>query len=58
MNDDYIIQEVRRIRDQLAAQHAYDVRALYAAARGRQQKSERKVVKLAPRPLEADSSSA
>ena len=58
MNDDYIIQEVRRIRDQLAAQHAYDVRALFAAARERQQKSERKVVKLEPKPLEAGSSLA
>ena len=58
MNDDYIIQEVRTIREQLAAQHAYDVRALFAAARERQQKSKRKVVKLAPRPLEAPLSSA
>ena len=58
MSGDYIIQEVRTIREQLAAQHAYDVRALFAAARERQQESERKVVKLAPRPLEAVSSSA
>ena len=53
MNDDYIIQEVRTIREQLAAQHAYDVRALFAAARERQQESGRKVVKLEPKPLEA-----
>ena len=58
MNDDYIIQEVRTIREQLAAQHAYDVRALFAAAKERQQESERKVVKLVPKPLEAVSSSA
>ena len=58
MNDDYIIQEVRTIRGQLAAQHAHAVRALFAAARERQQESERKVVQLAPKPLEAASSSA
>ena len=58
MNDDDIIREVRTIREQLAAQHAYDVHALFAAARERQQESERKVVKLVPRPLEAPSSSA
>ena len=57
MNDDDIIEEVRRIREQLAAQHAYDVRALFAAARQRQQESGRKVVKLEPRRLESESSS-
>ena len=58
MNGDCIIQEVRAIREQLAAQHGYDVRALFAAARERQQESERKVVKLVPKPLEAVSNSA
>ena len=57
MNDDDIIKEVRMIREQLAAQHAYGVRALFAAARKRQQESGRKVVKLEPKPLESDSSS-
>ena len=37
MNHDDIIKEVRTIREQLAAQHSYDVRALFAAAKERQQ---------------------
>ncbi|MCY3789641.1 MAG: hypothetical protein OXH63_12725 [Gemmatimonadetes bacterium] len=53
MNHDDIIKEVRTIRKQLAAQHDYDVRALFAAAKERQQESERKVVKLVPKPVEA-----
>lgn len=53
MNHDDIIKEVRTIREQLAAQHDYDVRALFAAAKERQQENERKVVKLAPKPVEA-----
>ena len=53
MNHDYIIKEVRTVREQLATQHAYNVRALFAAAKERQQESERKVVKLVPKPVEA-----
>lgn len=53
MNHDDIIKEVRTIRDQLAAQHSYNVRALFSAAKERQQESERKVVKLVPKPVEA-----
>ena len=53
MNHDDIIKEVRTIRDQLVAQHSYNVRALFAAAKERQQESERKVVKLVPKPVEA-----
>ena len=52
MNHDDIIKEVRTIREQLVAQHIYNVRALFAAAKERQQESERKVVKLVPKPLE------
>ena len=52
MNHDDIIKEVRTVREELAAQHSYDVRALYEEAKKRQQRSERKVVKLAPRLLE------
>ena len=52
MNHDDIIKEVRTIREQLAAQHSYNVRALFAAAKERQQESERKVVKLVPKPVE------
>ena len=52
MNHDDIIKKVRTVREELAAQHNYDVRALYEEAKKRQQKSERKVVKLAPKLLE------
>ena len=52
MNHDDIINEVRTLREQLAARHNYDVRALYEEAKKRQQGSKRKVVKLAPRLLE------
>ena len=58
VNHDDIIKEVRTIREQLAAQHDYNVRALFAAAKERQQESERKVVKLVPKPLEAVLSSS
>ena len=58
MNHDDIIKEVRTIREQLAAQHAYDVRALFAAAKECQQESERKVVKLVPKPVEVVSTSS
>jgi len=53
MNHDDIIKEVRTIREQLAARRDYNVRALFAAAKERQQESERKVVKLVPKPVEA-----
>ena len=53
MNHDDIIKEVRTTREQLAAQHSYNVRALFVAAKELQQESERKVVRLVPKPLEA-----
>ena len=52
MNHDDIIKEVRTLREQLAARHSYNVRALYEDAKKRQQRSERKVVKLVPKLLE------
>ena len=51
MNHDHIIKEVRTIREQLAASHGYNVRALFAEAKKRQKESGRKVVKLTPRLL-------
>ena len=51
MNHDDIIMEVRTLREQLAAQYSYNVRALYENAKKRQQQSERKVVKLMPKRL-------
>ena len=52
MSHDDIIKEVRNLREQLAAQHGYNVRALYEDAKKCQQKSKRLVVKLTPRLLE------
>ena len=43
MNHDDIIKEVRTIREKLAAQHAYDVRALFEGAKERQRESKREV---------------
>ena len=51
MKHDHIIKEVRTIREQLAASHGYNVRALFLEAKKRQKESGRKVVKLAPRLL-------
>ena len=51
MNHDDIMKEVRTIREQLAASHGYNVRALFAEAKKRQKESGRKSVKLAPRLL-------
>lgn len=51
MNQDEIIKEVRSIREQLAAKHNYNVRALFEEAKKKQQKSERKVVTLTPKRL-------
>ena len=51
MNHDDIIKEVRKIREQLAASHGYNVRALFAEAKKRQQESGRKGVTLTPRRL-------
>lgn len=53
MSHDDIIEEVRTIREQLAARHNYDVRALFVEAKQRQQESERRVVELAPRLLDS-----
>ncbi|MCY4509162.1 MAG: hypothetical protein OXG35_19705 [Acidobacteria bacterium] len=46
---DEIIHEVRANRERLAAEHDFDVRALYEAARQRERTSGRRIVKLAPR---------
>ena len=48
MAEDYIVEEVRRLRQRQAAKHGFDVKAILAAARKRQRRSGRKVVSLAP----------
>jgi hypothetical protein len=44
MSDDYIVDEVRRVREKQAAKHGFDVKAILAAARRRQRRSGRTVV--------------
>lgn len=46
MAKDYIVDEVRRVREEQAAKYAFDVKAILAAARKRQFRSGRKVVSL------------
>ena len=51
MSDDPIVEETRRIKEQVAAQYGYDVRALAQALRKEQQKGGRKVVSLPSKPV-------
>ena len=44
MPKDYIVDEVRRIREELASRHNFDIKAILDAARESQRKSRRKVV--------------
>jgi hypothetical protein len=54
MADDYIVDEVRRLREEQAAKYGFDVKAILAAARKRQRRSGRKVVSLVQKkPLRA-----
>ena len=50
-DDDPIVAEVRRIRGDIAAEHGYDLRAMFEAARRREAASGRPYADLAPRPL-------
>ncbi len=47
MGKDPIVDEVRRVREVLAAKHGFDVGAILLAAKKRQRRSSRKVVVLA-----------
>ena len=49
MANDYIVEDVRHLRAELAAKHGFDVIAILAAARKRQRRSKRKVVSLIPK---------
>jgi hypothetical protein len=40
------VDEVRRVREEQAARHGFDVRAILTAARRRQRRSGRKVISL------------
>ena len=44
MGRDYIVDEVRRIREEQAARCNFDIKAILASAKKRQRKSGRKVV--------------
>ena len=44
MARDYIVDEVRRVREGLALRHNFDLRAILTAARKRQAKSGHRVV--------------
>jgi hypothetical protein len=46
---DPIVDEVRRVREEQAAKHAFDVKAILAAAKKRQRLSGHKVVSFAPK---------
>ena len=47
--DDPIVEEVRRIRETLAAKYDFDLKAICDAARKRQRKSGHKVVSFVPK---------
>ena len=49
MKDDPVMEELRRVKDQLAARYGYDVRKMGKALKRQQAKSGRKVVSFAPR---------
>ena len=53
MMRDEIVEEVRRIRQEHAAAHGYDLRRIAADLRRKQQESGREVVTLAPKPADA-----
>ena len=46
MSNDSIVEEVRKIRDELSSKFDYDIVAILKDARKRQKRSGRKVVKL------------
>ena len=47
MMKDSIVDEVRRVRENEAAKHGFDVKAILAAAKKRQRRSRHKVVSFA-----------
>ena len=46
---DYIVDEVRRIREEQAAEYGFDIKTILAAAKKRQHRSRLKVVSFAAR---------
>ena len=51
MQDDPIVEEIRKVRYQLASEVDYDVRALGRKLQKAQKTGKNKIVSLAPRPI-------
>jgi hypothetical protein len=49
MTRDPIVDEVRRVREDLAARYSFDVKAILAASKKRQARSTQKVVSFVPK---------
>ena len=49
MPRDPIVDEVRRVREEEAGKHGFDVKAILAASKKRQRRSEHKVVSFVPK---------
>ena len=49
MGRDYIVDEVRHIREEQAAKYNFDIKAILASAKRRQRRSGRKVVSFVPK---------
>jgi hypothetical protein len=49
MTRDPIVDEVRRVREDLAAKHGFDIKAILLASRKRQRRSRHKVVSFVPK---------
>jgi hypothetical protein len=49
MPRDPIVDEIRRVREEQAAKHGFDIKAILAASKKRQRRSRHKVVSLAPK---------
>jgi hypothetical protein len=49
MARDPIVDEVRRVREDLAAKHGFDIKAMLVASKKRQRRSGHKVVSFVPK---------
>ncbi len=51
MQSDPIVAEIRKIREQRAARFGFDIRAIVNDAQQRDARSDRRIVRLPPRPV-------
>ena len=49
MAKDPIVEEVRRVREDLSAKHGFDIKAILAASKKRQRRSTHRIVSLVAR---------